>query len=185
MQLKLGSANVGHPTVTAPRSERPWTQAPRGVARPLILAIAAFSLFPSVAGATGALPGVLSYWGGTFVVRPAWIDLTPTAGEGLTGRSGTFRHPGPIRWVSWTAFRARGVGVLWVDTCEASCATGPEDRYQAVILASQPHAGHFTLLTVDSSYGQMRLRMVEQPGFGGKFVWLSGPQSGPRSAKRT
>jgi hypothetical protein len=140
------------------------------------LAAATLSSATSTSRANGRLPGILNYWMGTFVVRPQWIDLTPTDGETVTGAHGTFQHPSTIKWVSWTQSEARGVGVLWVDTCKVSCAQGPELRYPATIRGFARRGGHLTLLTIDSHYGHgpLRFRMVVQPGFGGKFVPVSG-----------
>lgn len=65
--------------------------------------------------------------------------------------------------------------MLWVDTCEVTCAAGPQVRYRATIRAYGRQDGHFTQLTVDSTYRHdpMQFRMVVQPGFGGKFVQLT------------
>jgi hypothetical protein len=137
-----------------------------------LLAIAGAWVTPASASGATPLPGILSYWTGSFVVRPSSIDLTPTDGYIVTGARGTFAHSGPIKWSSWTRFEARGIGVLWVDTCEITCAEGPELRYPATIRGFARQGTHFARLTIDSKYGHspMQYRMVLQPGFGGKFV---------------
>ncbi len=140
-----------------------------------LLAIVAGWASPVSASGATRLPGILSDWMGSFVVRPSSIDLTPTDGYAVTG-VGSFAHPAPIKWLSWTQSEARGVGVLWVDTCKINCAEGPELQYGATIRGFIRQGAHFTRLTIDSKYGHdpMQYRMVVQPGFGGKFVAVSG-----------
>lgn len=130
--------------------------------------------WPSPVSASGAtrLPGILNNWTGSFVVRPSSIDLTPTDGYIVTG-TGPFAHPAPIEWLSWTQSEARGIGVLWVDTCRINCAEGPELPYKATIRGFTRQGTHFTQLTINSAYHPMQFRMVVQPGFGGKFVTVS------------
>ncbi len=174
--FSLRSVRSDRTDVPSTSSERSWRYLVRRAAAAAVLAAAALSIATGASDASGQLPGILSYWTGTFVVRPPWIDLTPTDGETITGAHGTFQHPSPIKWVSWTQSEARGVGVLWVDTCKISCAQGPQLRYPAAIRGFARQGGHFTLLTIDSHYGHspMQFRMVVQPGFGGKFVPVSG-----------
>jgi hypothetical protein len=134
---------------------------------------------PTPAGARtlarpSALPGLLEYWGGPARIRPKFLDITPTDGAAVTG-PGTFRHPDAIRWTSWTSVSARGTGVLWIDTCEVSCAQGPEDRYRATLYAFRVRDGRFTRLTIASSYHSRylprTLKIRWKPGFGGQFIY--------------
>lgn len=131
------------------------------------------------AGTTRAaepLPKALEAYGGSFVVRPSFMDITPTDGLALLGAGRSLAHAGPVKWSSWTTSSGRGKGALFFDTCEPSCAGGRQIRYPASIRVSRPRDGRFTLLTIYSSYRHATqvYKMIEKPGFGGEFVYVSG-----------
>jgi hypothetical protein len=142
----------------------------------VLAASVAVLLLPGTTRAATSLPKLLNFYGGPFVVRPPFIGITPTDGQSIMGLGRSFRHPGSIKWESWTDSAAQGRGALWVDTCARSCAAGPQDRYPALIRASDVHNGRFGLLTIRSSYRESPLvyKMIIRPGAGSEFVYVSG-----------
>src|SRR5919206_4619957 len=58
-------------------------------------------------------------------VRPAKISYTGDGTGIVGGFDGTSaRHPGHLRWLSYTRRDGRARGLLWLDDCEPSCAEG-------------------------------------------------------------
>lgn len=64
-------------------------------------------------GAAPTSTTLLEYVQGPSLVRPAFIDITPTAGISILGTGNGPDHR-PIRWTSWSSATAAGSAVLWV-----------------------------------------------------------------------
>ena len=80
-----------------------------------------------------------------FEKRPRSVVLHPMGHEAL-GRMTAGR--GDMRWRSWTASRARGVGTLWINDGIPSYGEGKFHGRRAAVLAWRVRSGHFTRLTV-------------------------------------
>ncbi len=70
-------------------------------------------------------------------IKPATIDISGDAGNIITN----------IRWTSWTANHAAGIGTSTITSCVPSCATGSAKSATTTIGLTQPSGGVFTLLT--------------------------------------
>lgn len=85
----------------------------------------------------------------TWQVRPASILYTGDGSGILGGFDGTgARHPGHLKWQSWTPTRAAGSGAVWIDDCTPSCANGTFTAHAVKVVAFRPEHGHFTRLTL-------------------------------------
>jgi hypothetical protein len=108
-------------------------------------------LAPLASGSTHQirLLGDAAYFRLTWQVRPASILYTGDSSAILGGFDGTgIRHPGHLKWSSWTTTRAAGSGAVWIDDCTPSCASGTFTARAVKVVASRPEHGYFTRLTL-------------------------------------
>jgi hypothetical protein len=137
-----------------------WIQVLAGLA-----VVASLAAAPTVA-ASPALPVLFTgLVGSTFRVRPPIIggwtgdangfiggsQGRAAAGRGRNTPTSSFGH---IAWTTWTAEKAIGKGVPWVNDCTPTCGNGTfgPDRATKVVAAT-PQDGRFTRLTFVFDYG--------------------------------
>jgi acetylxylan esterase len=114
----------------------------------------------------GRVKGASLLWnGGSFVVRPASITMSPTGQSLFAGPPSGGVH-GRIDWKSWTTEEAQGAGAEWNDDCIPDCPTGTFRANGSLTLrAFAPVGGRFTRLEVRKSGGQrVVLRLQLQTG---------------------
>jgi hypothetical protein len=106
--------------------------------------------------AQGALPTLLGNWvkgPSTLLVRHAQIIYTGDGSGILGGFDGAKgKGFGHLTWTRWTTGSAFGHGADWIDDCQPDCAGGTYTAHQATVNAFRPRGGHFTRLTITSSY---------------------------------
>lgn len=158
--------------------------------------IAAISLMLSVgvgtSSATGTSPLLLRRdVSSRFTVRPATMSF------GCCGRlviggpapAGTVFQPGQlgaIRWTRWGATRAVGTGLLWIDNCIPSCASGTFQARRVSIQASSVVDGRYTRLLLSYRlrtgrvYDRQRLKPVTSAS-GPAYQWLAPIRGGVRA----
>jgi hypothetical protein len=92
-------------------------------------------------------------------VRPATISYTGDGTGIVGGFDGTsVRHPGHLRWLSYTRRDARARGLLWLDDCEPSCAAGAFHATPVRVHAWRARRGVFRRLTLSYRYRGKRWR---------------------------
>ncbi len=138
----------------------------------LLVATAAVAALSASALAQGTLPTLLgnSLKGPSkLLVRPAQIIYTGD-GSGILGGfdGGKGKGFGHLTWTRWTTGSAFGHGADWIDDCRPDCADGTFSAHAASLNAFAPRGGHFTRLTVRSSYRGKplvnRLKLVRSDG---------------------
>jgi len=97
----------------------------------------------------------------SFAVAPTWIVVSGDGSAIIAGNAAWIgRNPSPnkagsqfghVTWSSWTATRASGSGVFWLNNCTPNCAQGTYFPATVRIVASQPKGGHFTRLALSGS----------------------------------
>ena len=86
-------------------------------------------------------------------VRPAKISYTGDGTGIVGGFDGTSaRHPGHLRWLSYTRRDGRARGLLWLDDCEPSCAEGTFHATPVSVHVWRPRRGVFRRLTLSFHY---------------------------------
>ena len=119
-----------------------------------LVGLTAFLLALAVPAASASAPlptllGDTAHFHLTWQVRPASILYTGDGSGILGGFDGTgAKHPGHLKWQSWSADRAEGSGAVWLDECKPSCANGTFKAQAVRVVAFRPEAGHFTRLTL-------------------------------------
>jgi hypothetical protein len=121
----------------------------------LLVATATVTLAGS-ALAAGTLPRLLGNnlkGPSQLLVRPAQIIYTGD-GSGILGGfdGGKGKGFGHLHWTRWTTGSAFGHGADWIDGCRPDCADGTYTGHAATVNAFAPSAGHFTRLTITSTY---------------------------------
>jgi hypothetical protein len=140
-------------------------------------AVATMIAVPAVASARR--PKLLTEGSGTvFKVRPARVGFTGDGTGFVAGHGSSVRHPGRIHWKWWTKRSAKGVGRVWVDDCNPSCAEGQFHPDPGWIKANRPKHGRFTHIAVHfrdqghSYTDYRRLRHVPGDQYGpGYWEW--------------
>lgn len=111
------------------------------------IAVAVLIAIPSVASARR--PRLLTDGNGTvFKVRPGKVGFTGDGTGFVAGHGSSVHHPGRIHWKWWTKRSAKGVGRVWVDDCNPSCAEGHFHPDPGWIRANRPKHGRFTHIAV-------------------------------------
>lgn len=114
----------------------------------------------------------------TFEVRPSLIGYTGDA-TGYVGRRTWGGKRGYMRWKTWNIYSAYGVGTVWLNTCNPSCADGGWRSRKGWVQLSVPKNGRFTDMTITYRRGD---RMVSDhrtsrwlprngPYSGGYWIW--------------
>ena len=127
------------------------------------------------------LPRLLTEdFGTTFAIAPPVIVISGDgsallAGEAAwIGRDPTPKHTGNqfghITWTSWTATRATGTGVAWLDNCTPDCAQGTYFPHDERIVASTVQAGRFTRLVLTPT-GPGKATIYTLKRGGGGYIW--------------
>jgi hypothetical protein len=84
--------------------------------------------------------------------RPAQIVYSGDGTAFLAGQGTSARHPGRLRWTTWSTTRALGYGATWMDNCKPNCAAGTYFSYPSNVRLYRPRVlgGHlvFTRMTV-------------------------------------
>jgi hypothetical protein len=71
----------------------------------------------------------------------------------IGGTDGTSaRHPGHLRWSTYTHRQAIGHGLVWLDDCDPDCADGTFTSTPVTVHAFAPKGGHFRRLTLQYTY---------------------------------
>jgi hypothetical protein len=136
----------------------------------LVLAVLGASILVAVGASTAAvkLPGLATGdYPPTFPVKPSVVGgWTGNASGFLGGPSGKPNSDSPsfvvrfgkIRWTTWTQTEGRGVGVVWVKTCEPDCAAGrwKREAKSTSVHAYRPQNGRFTRLAFSYDAGSGR-----------------------------
>jgi hypothetical protein len=121
-----------------------------------LLALAATALAVTPALAASALPTLLGNrvkGPDKLLIRPAQIVYTGDGSGILGGFDGSRgRGFGHISWTHWSRGSAFGHGADWIDDCRPDCADGTYTAHSATANAFRPRSGHFTRLTIKSSY---------------------------------
>ncbi len=122
----------------------------------LLLVATAAVLLPGSALAAGTLPRLLGNnlkGPSELLVRPAQIIYTGD-GSGILGGfdGGKGKGFGHLRWTRWTTGSAFGRGADWIDDCRPDCADGTYTGHAATVNAFAPSAGHFSRLTITTTY---------------------------------
>jgi hypothetical protein len=121
-----------------------------------LLAVCATAVAVAPALAAPPLPTLLGNWlkgPDKLLVRPAQIVYTGDGSGilgGLDGAKG--KGFGHITWSRWSAGSAFGHGADWINDCRPDCADGTYTAHKATANAFRPRSGHFTRLTITSSY---------------------------------
>jgi hypothetical protein len=142
-----------------------------------VLAAAGAVAGPALAAAN--LPTLLgnSVKGPTkLLVRPAQIVYTGD-GSGILGGfdGGRGKGFGHLRWTKWTTESAQGHGADWINGCTPDCAGGKYTAHAATLSAFRPRNGHFTRLTLSSSYrGKPVTVHIELVRSGGELIYTFG-----------
>jgi hypothetical protein len=117
-------------------------------------AFASLACLVAPAAAHAALPGVLTQdVQHPFVVRPASIGYTGD-GTGIIGGSdgSSARHPGHLRWTTYTHRQGIASGAVWIDDCRPDCADGTFRKVPADVHVFRPRHGRFTRLLLTYTY---------------------------------
>jgi hypothetical protein len=108
-----------------------------------------------------------------FVVRPATMSFGccrrfVIGGPGVSAAAFRAGRLGRIQWTRGASARSVGMGLLWVDSCRPSCATGTFGSRPVSIQASRIVNGRYTRLLLIYSSGHHRafdgLRLERVPG---------------------
>jgi hypothetical protein len=126
-----------------------------------------------------------------FAVRPATMSFGCCAqfvigGPGVSStafRSGRLGH---IRWMHWGSARSAGIGLLWIDNCIPSCASGTFRPRPVSIQASRVENGRYTrlLLIYRSGNRQVfdRRKLERLPGMKGPaYQWFAIASAAPKT----
>jgi hypothetical protein len=109
--------------------------------------------------AASSLPRLLRMDGGSdFAVRPATMSFGccrqfVIGGPGVSSAAFRSGRLGRIRWKQWGSARSAGIGLLWIDDCVPSCASGTFRRRSVSIQAYSVQSGRYT-----------RLLLIYRPG---------------------
>jgi len=100
--------------------------------------------------------------GATFVPRPGTISLGCCAevvigGPGVSGRAFRSGRRGRIRWTGWGSRQPVGVGLLWIDSCVPTCASGRFLSRPVSIQISRAVNGRYTRLLLIYWSGRRRV----------------------------
>lgn len=112
-----------------------------------------------------------------FAVRPATLSFGADGGQlvfgpGVTQPQVHAGRDGHIRWTTWSATGARGVGTVWINRCRPDCAAGHYLDYPGTVQASQVVGGRYTRLTLAyTSAGQAKVVHYQLKRFGSFFGW--------------
>jgi hypothetical protein len=125
-----------------------------------------------------------------FVVRPGTMSFGccrqfVIGGPGVSSRAFRSGRRARIRWTRWAAARSFGVGLLWVDDCVPSCASGTFRPRGVSIQAFSVRDGRFTRLLLIYRSGSRRVfdrRQLERLRGGRRpaYQWVA---SRPGSAR--
>jgi hypothetical protein len=104
-----------------------------------------------LAVAAAKLPAVVT--DGRFVVKPATIDYTGDGSALVGGRDGTsIRHPGHLKWTTYTRRQGIADGLLWIDNCMPNCAYGKFTSTRVHVNVYSPSNGYFRRLKLTYNY---------------------------------
>jgi hypothetical protein len=110
------------------------------------------ALFVPLASGSTRLPTLLgdgAQFRLTWQVRPASILYTGDGSGILGGFDGAgIKHPGHLKWLTWTTGDATASGAVWIDNCSPSCANGTFKAHAVRVRAFRPVRGRFTRLTL-------------------------------------
>jgi hypothetical protein len=117
----------------------------------MVIALSAgvFLVAPAVAAAR--LPAVVT--NGRFVVKPSTIDYTGDFSALVGGRDGTgIRHPGHLKWTTYTKRQGIADGLLWINNCLPNCAYGHFSSTRVHVNVYSPSDGYFRRLKLTYNY---------------------------------
>jgi hypothetical protein len=110
---------------------------------------------------TAAAPLVLSCKPGSkSQVRPKSIEIGCTGDVSVSA----------VTWSSWGSTRGNGSGMLTVNNCQPSCATGTVSSSAAFVVVSNPSGGVFQDVVITPPSGALTTQSSSLPGSG----WGSG-----------
>lgn len=143
----------------------------RAIRTAAIACALAFAATASAATPGGLVPKLPD--GNGAVVRPATILLSGDGSGGFGGADGIGSgNWGHIRWRSWTAARAAGLGGIWESACP-NCSGSLSKWYfwPGTVTATKPKHGIFTVLTVTSNWPKERRQVYTLHGSGPYASW--------------
>lgn len=113
----------------------------------------------------------------TFEVRPSLIGYTGDA-TGYVGRRTWGGKRGYLRWKTWNNYSAYGVGTVWSNTCEPSCADGGWRSRKGRVQLGRPKNGRFTFMVITYRRGSdmisdiRKLRRIPPSNYSkGYWIW--------------